>query len=275
MWRGDAINIFFSWIVSEAGYEWRGGQGSRAVLCERNVQDARRWVYHPTLEYPAMFREFAELQGLDQIRRFANQYGVIFGQYGPSDHVREGGRYYSVGAASGTSLNVWAQEIADIRFLVDIWDLIAAGRVSKLRNLISWKKGGAVEYQVITPRRTSWKLLAPAGGSHSFKEGEVLNPARHLLQGEINDRLSGEHSSGISYAPRLLRRSDGTLHFILRPRNLLSAMWLQFAQVVGGSHPLRQCPICERYFLPKRSDAITCRDACRQRKSRGDRGDNR
>jgi hypothetical protein len=274
MWRGMAPELSFPWVVSDAGHEWRGGQSSRAVLCERNIPGASGWVYHPLLEYPALFREFAELQGLNQIRKFADQYGVLFSDYSDVDHVLERGRYWSVGAAHGTSLNVWAQEIGDITFLVDIWDSIEAGRVSKLRDLISWKKGGVVEYLFVTPTRSSWKLLAPAGRSHPFKEGEVLNPARHLLQQEINERLSGGHSSGISYAPRLLRRSDGTLHLFLRPRNLLSAIWLQFAQVVGGCYELRQCPICERYFLPKRSDAKTCNDACRQKKSRNDRRDN-
>lgn len=276
MLRVSTIELDFRWVVSEAGYEWRGGEGSKALLCERNIPGARR-VYYPQLEYPALFREFAELQGLDEIRRFADQYGVIFGQYGPSDHVREGGRYYSVAAASGTSLNAWAQEIADMKFLVEIWDSIEAGSIKNLKNLISWKSG--VEYQLLTPRRGSSDTLVLAGAAHPFREGEILKPARYVLQREINKRLSDEYSlskqtsEGISYFPILLRRSDETLRLKVGPSNLLSAMWLQFAQVVGGSYELRRCPICHRHFMPKRSDAITCKDACRQKKSRKDRRD--
>ena len=272
MGQGAAIQLDFPWLVSEAGYEWRLGKGSKALLCEKNVPGARRWVYQPLLEYPALFRDFAKLVGRDDIRRFADQYGVIFNQYGPSDVIREPGEYHSVGAANGTSLNVWAQEIADLSFLIDMWDSINAGRVSSLRHLISWKMGGAIEYQFVTPRRKSWKLLAPAGAVHPFKEGEVLNPARHALQGEINNRLSDGDSDRISYPPRLVRNAAGRLQIVLRPRNLLSAIWLQFAQVVGGSYELRNCAMCSRHFLPSRSDAITCSDVCRQKKSRKNRG---
>jgi hypothetical protein len=274
MLRASTIELDFHWVVSEAGYEWRLGRGPKALLCERNVRDAGRWVYQPLLEHPALFREFAELQDRDEIRRFADQYGVMFDQYEPSDSVRERGKYHSVGAAFGTSLKAWTQEIGDISSLINMWDSIEARRISEIRDLISWKKGGAVEYQLVTPKRTSWKLLAPAGATHTFKEGEVLNPARLALRQEINSRLANETlsaggpSNGISYVPRLLRGSDGTLHLIARPWNLLSVIWLQFAQVVGGSYVLNKCPICRRYFRPKRSDAVTCTDACRQKKKR-------
>jgi hypothetical protein len=277
MLRSATIDLSFPWVVSEGGYEWRVGKGSKALLCERNLRDVCWRVYQPLLEYPALFREFAELEGLDQIRKFADQHGVLFGNYSPADHVVGRGKYYSVGAAFGTTLNAWAQEIADISFLIDIWESIEAGRINKLRNLILWREGGAVEYQLVTPKRRNWKLLARAGAAHASKEGEVLNPARYVLQRELNDRLSNENASsggrsdGVSYAPRLLRRADGTLHLIARPRNLLSAIWLQFAQVVGGSYELRRCPICHRHFLPKRTDAITCTDVCRQKKSRNAR----
>jgi hypothetical protein len=263
------IDLSFPWAVSDAGYEWRRGEGLKVLLCEKNVAHARKWVYQPLLQYPALFREVATLEGRDQIRRFADNYGLIFDQFELTDHVRDRGQYYSIGAAFGTSLTVWAQEIADIGFLIELWDSIEAGRINALRKLISWKAGEAASYQLTTPKRSMWKLLSPTEVGHPFKEGEVLNPARHALQHEINDRLSGDRSAGISYAPRLLRRADGKLRLMLRPRNLLSAIWLQFAQVVGHSYELTRCPSCERYFLPKRNDAITCSDACRQRKKRG------
>lgn len=278
MWRGATIELSFPWFVSEAGHEWRRALGSGTVLCERNIADAPRRVYQPLMEYPALFREFAELDGLDEIRRFADRYGVLFDRYGLGDTVREKASYHSVGAASGSSRTTWLRSIAEIKIVVDLWDSIEGGKIQRLRNLISWKVGGSVEYQFTTPSRQSWKLLASAGETHPFKPGELLKPARYALQREINDRLSNEDSSdqqalaGISYAPRLLRRPDAKLHVVMRPRNLLSAMWLQLAQVVGGSHELRKCPMCSRHFLPSRSDAVTCSDVCRQKKSRKNRG---
>lgn len=268
MVRHPQIEINFRWFVSEAGYEWRGGQGSRARLCERNIPKSGQWVYYPLVECPALFRVFADLQGLDQIRGFADQYGVLF------DAELEHGRC-SRGATRGTSLNAWAQEIADMKCLTEIWDSIRAGSIKNLKNLISWKRG--VEYELLTPIRVSSDTLAVAGAAHPFREGEILKPARYVLQREINKRLSDEYSltkqtaEGFFYFPILLRRSDDTLCVKIRPGNLLSAMWLQFAQVVGGSYELRQCPICHRHFLPKRSDAVTCKDSCRQKKSRKNR----
>jgi hypothetical protein len=272
--RSSELELSFPWFVSGAGYEWTGGRGSRARLCQRNIPKSGRW-YHPLFEYPALFRVFAELQGPDQIRRFADQYGVLFDEYSESDSVQEPGRYWSIGAARGTSLNAWAQEIADMKCLTEIWDSIRAGSIKNLKNLISWKRG--VEYELLTPIRVTSDTLAVAGAAHPFREGEILKPARHVLQREINKRLSDEYSltkqtaEGFSYFPILLRRSDDTLRVKIRPGNLLSAMWLQFAQVVGGSYELRQCPICHRHFVPKRSDAVTCKDSCRQKKSRKNR----
>lgn len=279
MWRATAIELSFPWTVSESGYEWRDAEGSGAVLCERNIRDARSWVYQPLRQFPVLFREFAELDGLEQIRRFADQYGVLFDRYELEDSVSAKGTYHSVGAASGTNRTEWLRRIAEMKLLVDLWDAIEGCKIQSLRNLISWEKGGHVVYRFITPSRRSWKLLARAGEAHAFRPGELLKPARYALQNEINDRLASENSSsaqdfrGISYAPRLLRRSDTQLRVVLRPHNLLSAMWLQFAQVVGGSYELRKCPICGGYFRPKRSDAITCDGACRQKKSRNSRVD--
>lgn len=225
------------------------------------------------MKRPALFREFAELDGLDQIRKFADQYGVLFNKYSPVDHVKERGEYYSVGASFGTSLNLWLRKIAEIKSLVDVWESIASGRIKNLGSLISWKEG-AVHYHFVTPSRSSRKLLVQAGEENPFKPGEVLRPARYALQREINDHLSTEDSSReqaltkISYMPRLLRDADAQLHLAIRPRNLLSAMWLQFAQVVAGAYELRRCSMCSRHFLPARNDAVTCSGACRQKKSR-------
>jgi len=57
------------------------------------------------------------------------------------------------------------------------------------------------------------------------------------------------------------------------PSNLLAAMWLQFAQFASGTFELKRCPGCGAYFqagngAKRRADAVTCSDACRQRKKR-------
>src|SRR3954453_15861910 len=182
--RRPTVDLSFVWEVSDAGYEWKTGFNSKLLLCERNVPNPRWRQYQPLSKTPTLFRNFADLCGKDDIRAFANRYGVLFNEYSLSDNVSRSGIYHSLRASSGTSIVSWAQEIADMAILLRIWDSIQAGCVKNLKNLISWRRG--IKYRFITPKRTSWHTLAPAGTTHPFKENEILKPARYVLQRELN-----------------------------------------------------------------------------------------
>ncbi len=106
-----------------------------------------------------------------------------------------------------------------------------------------------------------------------FSENDVVLPAHYALQREINVRLSD-----YAAVPQLTWTSDKHgqhQRIIFRLPNLLSAMWLQFAQAVTSEFQLKKCPVCHTYFQAgpgaRRIDAITCGGKCRQakRKARG------
>jgi hypothetical protein len=267
----------FSWKVSEAGYEWKKGVDSRPHLFERNIPGKGWWIYQPMIEYPGLFREFAGLEGKQAILEFATRYGVLFNRYSLNDSIAEKGTYRSVGASSGTALKVWEREIEDMRILVDLWDTINNNRIVDLKQVVYWIDRQA-EYRVRTPKRnTINESLTLPGVPHRFREGDLLLPARYALQREINKRLSNEVSESdvykIACVPCVVWNADGSQTLTIMPPNLLGAMWLQFAQFASGAYQLKRCPGCERYFQAgkgarRRADAVTCSDACRQRKRR-------
>lgn len=277
----------FGWRVAEAGYEWKQSVSSKPHLYERNVPGKGSWIYQPLIENPGLFREFAELRGKDDIRAFADRYGVLFDRYpDEKDHIREKGTYWSMGAACGTALAVWQREIGDMRTLVAIWDSITSNRIADLKQIVAWKNR-AVDYRIMTPKHRASESLTRPGVPHPFGEGDLLLPARYALQREINKRLSDEFNESdrrhpsdefkgsdrkIACVPRLVWNADGSQSLAIVPPNLLGAMWLQFAQFASGAYQLKRC-VCGRYFqtgagAQKRKDAITCSDACRQRKRR-------
>ena len=266
----------FSWKVSEAGYEWKKGVDSKPHLFERNIPGKGSWIYRPMIEYPGLFREFAGLEGKQAILEFANRYGVLFNRYSLNDSIAEKGSYRSVGASSGTAFKVWEREIEDMRILVSLWDTTNQNRISDLKQIVAWIDGQA-EYRIRTPKHYSYGSLTLLGVPHYFREGDLLLPARHALQWEINKRLSDEFTESEVYkigcVPRVVWNADGSQTLTIKPPNLLGAMWLQFAQFASGTYELKRCPGCGRYFQAgkgarRRADAITCSDACRQRKKR-------
>jgi hypothetical protein len=274
------------WRVAESGYEWKQSVRSKPHLYERNIPGKGSWIYQPLIENPGLFREFAELRGKDDIRKFADRYGVLFDNYSKKDNIKEKGTYWSVGAFRGTSLIVWQREIADMRILVAIWDSITSNNLADLKQIVVWNNR-AVKYRIVTPKYHGSKWLALSGVPHLFGEGDLLLPARYALQREINKRLSDEVNESdrrrpsdefngsdqqIACVARLVWNADGSQSLAIVPPNLLGAMWLQFAQFASGAYQLKRC-LCGRYFqtgagAKKRKDAITCSDACRQRKKR-------
>ena len=90
-----------------------------------------------------------------------------------------------------------------------------------------------------------------------------------MLQRWINEKLSA-HA-----APQLLWERDRESHvFRFLPKNLLGALWLQFARVVAGNVSYKPCKVCGDILTisPEqggfRDDREFCTAACRQRDHR-------
>ncbi len=262
-----ATTFGFRASISDSGYEWRKGIDGKPRLVPNRVPG----VGFRTEEAPAgLFHAFAKTPPTkDAIQRFAGLHGDLFNRYGMEQGVKHKDSTVTFGASFGT----WSQEIGDMRVLVALWDDVQGRRVESLSKVIKWTKK-EVGYVLKTPRRESRETLAHTYLSENnfgpFGENDVVLPARYALQREINVRLSD-----YAAVPQLVWTSDEPgkhQRVIFRLPDLLSAMWLQFAQAVTGEFQLKECPVCHTYFQVgpggRRADATTCGDTCRQRKKR-------
>jgi hypothetical protein len=252
--------------VSDAGYEWLKGEDDKLRLVPRRVPGTG---FHESDIGPGLFLQFKSLsETRAEIESFASVHGDLFNRYEPSQRI-----IHKDGTASyGLSLKTWTQEINDMKTVAGLWECIKGRNLAILQKVILWtdKEVGYV-LRTSPKRRVRRVTLAhadiPNSGFLRFSKEDVLLPARCALQEEINARLADSPP-----VPRLVWTPDYHERVVLSPPNLLSAMWLQFAQAVTSEFELYPCDACGQYFQRgpggRRADSATCSDACRQRKNR-------
>jgi hypothetical protein len=257
--------FIFRWAVNESGYKWaKGLVDKKPHLVSRTEQAGFRLRELKD----GLFAEFAALSPTqDEIEHFAQEYGSnLVSTYDDLGDlvVRE-----DYTATWGTSLEAWQSEISDMKALVRLWDDIRYRRLVALRKVIDWSDNG-VGYKLcgryINLAARDILLTVPL---RRFVYNDVLLPAQYALQKEINRRLEAPRSATV---PRLAWTPDNQQRLIFVPKNLLAAMWLQFAQAVTEELQLRACTECGKYFQvgpgANRADRKTCSERCRQRRKR-------
>jgi len=216
------------------------------------------------LNHPELFRVFSSLEPSDtEILNFANRYGLlaedsVFGTDEPT-----------LGFV-GLSLDFCKQQIAVMNEAVTLWTQQKKND-PKLAKVIRWRKDAVVysgRFRGITlvdgDRHPHWLKR--------WKRGETKGPALMALQHIINDYIFQHVGS------RLLWNESGTAmdaYFV--PRNLMGAMWLQFARALIWPKKHRPCEVCGRVMeistdphsqVRKRADTSVCGDKCRSQKRR-------
>jgi hypothetical protein len=267
--------------VDTAGHEWKKGEATPEdlLLVARNVPGSRLKLNYPLEKHPGLFHDFSALRGKEDILQFANLYGTLFhGGYSCEESVQGATLTFNkdprtpVGKLSGTSLARWEGWIADMRVHVHFWESIVDCNVKELSRVIKWESDGSVGYTFPPGSEFGGWLWTPNLGSspNHFKPGDVLLPARYVLQRQINQHLA-EPRIGLS-VPTLAWTPDLKERITITPPNLLAGMWLQFARAVTGKYLLKRCQGCGNYFQAgpggMRSDAKTCSNTCRQRRAR-------
>ena len=262
--------FIFRGKVCEAGYEWIKDAEGKPRLVSRHVPGTGFRPYEPPT---GLFRDFVKLSPTrDAIQEFARQHGDLFSRYESRQRaVRSDG---TVG--HGATLGTWTQEIGDMRTLVDLWGWIQDRRIPELKKIIKWTDDD-VSYTIKTPRYDTRDVtlahaqLTGSGFFSHFSPSDVLLPARCALQQEINSRIAEQPPT-----PRLAWTPEYKQRIIFTPPNLLSAMWLQFAQSVTGELQLQVCAVCGKHYQigpgGRRADSTTCSDACKQQKWRNTHG---
>lgn len=216
----------------------------------------KKRYYPPLRKNPVLHRTFCEITDNKDIIRFISKFGLLGFTSCKEVRKRDGAQNVLILVES---IPRWKQELAEMKRLVHLWELVKNRRLSLLSALISREDDGI--HIIIVGRRSlvadSRSLLARKWD----REGEQpLEAARKYLTDHINGKIMG------SVFPRVLPLYEKRIY--LSPGNLLSAMWLMFLwEIIGEVRPY-QCPGCGEWFDPKRSTRKTCGDRCRKKMSR-------
>ncbi len=232
--------------------------------------------YAPLIMEPGLFRTFARTEPHEAaILAFANRYGTLGGEVRTMIAFAPDAKGSHSRFAWGEALNEWCNRILRMRNAVSLWDMVHNNRHEQLQRHITWTET-TVGYcsdpdwtpgeQRAAPYVIENRMIAardlPGGLFSAFERGDVITPALYHLQHVINEHLQ----PGIS--PRLLWDKTGSeLSMFFVPSNLIGAMWLQFAEAVGGHKNYRECRQCGRWFElhpdVARTNRLYCSPACR------------
>jgi hypothetical protein len=191
----------------------------------------------------------------------------------------------NIGVA-GENLDMWEQSIRDMRFALTLWDAIRSNDVGQLRRFILFQKGSgqaggfiyrsreevADGYEMGVIDETAHDI--PADARALRKPRNVIHLALIVVQMLANKQLWTHAGPCLLYGPPTPRNGLGAeevpqsrLNLRIVPKNLLGAMWLQYARGIDGNKDYRQCRQCGKWFEisleANRPTRFFCEDACR------------
>lgn len=220
--------------------------------------------YMPLEEFTGLFKIFAKTKlDHDGVLEFANKYGTLT----RGSHIRPPSGSGPV--LAGEPLRLWYDHIDRVKRLLDLWCMLRKEDTAALKKHIKWSNG-RVDYQSYVgekpPRGQSYQVARIASEEvyphifERFERGNVILPAWYHLQREMNKNLQEQVS------PRLLWHEED-LRLFFWPKDLLGAIWLQFAQAVSGNRKYRSCAECGTVFelspQSARRNRIYCSDSCK------------
>lgn len=277
-----------TWGVRKGGYRWAeedeiNQKGLIGLLgevqpvsapCLVPVIDVDEERYNP-LSHPTLFGEFADVPpSRDEILAFANRYGFLRA------------------SLFGESLKDWSSQIRLLAQTVLMWEWWRERDVNTLSRSIEWQDGKLVLRDIYGGGRLFGEPTAPntfpepedrivfftpdeysaaysnwirnpsgptptLGLRGSFAGEDVLGACLRLISLQISAQLDDQIETAFN-------NSDG---IIFRPKSLLGAMWLQFAEAVAGRQEYKRCEKCKRWMLKfnaKGKERKFCSNACKQ-----------
>ncbi len=281
-------HIWFEWQVSKSGYCWwsdfqhaKGWRiigyqrsearqalipGDRYLVLNEDPESSTEPVPNTPLNATGLFRDFATLPlEEDAVLAFANRHGLL-----TDGRLMVGG--YEDGDDDdadflGEPVSVWLEEISRMRFLHELWRLVQVSDRRRLEQYIKWT-------EVFQPRGFRFDdgegLFAPRDIMGApwlprvLRQRDILFAAQFILDTLVTEQLSGQIETA------LFRDGQGkpSLRFI--PRDLRTALWLQFARAIEGNKEFQQCDQCRMWYEicsreGGRSDKRFCSTACRAR----------
>jgi hypothetical protein len=305
------------WWTSDVGYRFNeapmSGDGNRMVrltdatqgvlesLDEVAVEVVDNWLWlivnvtegvispeeHLSISYnpmdvTALHRTFARTKcNRDGVCEFARQYGFLgrntlsLNEFDEKTGERLAVRHW------GEAFNEWVREIAQLRALLDIWDLYRDPNSAALDRLSSMFITEDSDYTVddsyFAPiLDESVSSVLDYWGNPMFEaddapilatDSDDIPPvgdsgtrlrliARKLLKETVNEQLRDGVYASIDV------RDGAPIQLV--PRDLLGAIYIHLArELLGESVPSKACAACGRYFVPEHGKQIYCDERCK------------
>lgn len=289
-------DVLAGYRLVEGWLELEGGTGQKRLLLSlgeprvpprpsssRSATRGRRYPeklevkrYPPLRTEPALFRTFAFLNPTpDSILAFAKEYGHLGVEMDHSGNfvARPGEARYENPVEP---IDVWQDEIRAMRDVVTVVDLVKDRDYDQLRSrLTKDEKSGRFTFSTLVQDQhdlwpwegfsTIW--VEPDPGIMKLGTAILERQAWLFIQEAANAHLHQHRPSVDVRWPR----GESTPQLFVVPENLLQAMWLQFAEALGGSRDFHRCDRegCGRWFerapQARRRSATYCSTACRNR----------
>jgi hypothetical protein len=231
---------------------------------------------------PALFRIFADVApNKESVLAFAKRYGDL----GTSMPLQPAKKATATAPATvqGTLLTTWQHQIADMRRLTALWDLLQREDVAVLQRYIHWHldKRGALSVhfdshpagdteQVLGFHRARATIASQEVNPEllvSLVPDEFTLPGWAYIQQEVGSRLAhvaGGLAPEVVWDPRSRRP-------VVRwwAQTLSAALWLQLADAVSLGRTFSRCRECGRWLEvapdAARSHRRFCSNSCRSK----------
>jgi hypothetical protein len=246
----------FVWNAHACGYHWTDSSQGRALVALPSDQPAL--AYAPLEEHSGLFLTFAATDTTEAgTLAFANRYGLL------------GLRTMQLWDILHFELfPIWASQIQAMKTAVTDWMRVrqSAATAKERKELYTQVNEhlhlSAISHFLAGSLLESSSRPSPVSPSIPVPEA-IANLRSKLGPPPILELLGDARNIQISFD------ESGRVILDVMPRNLLNALWYQFALAVVQNTEFRQCPSCSSWFAVspdrRRADAQYCKEACRVR----------
>lgn len=179
----------------------------------------------------------------DRIIKFANKYGLL-----TTPSYKE-------------STTMWLDNITNMGTAVASLECIKEGNLEELKNHFI-KEDNKFKIRVGSEVAPNDYPDIPTSGQTPPRN--YSEAAYHFISYVVNYHIKDSLTTEIFVNP-----TNTSTDMIVRPNNLLSALWLQLAHAVSRNLEFKQCAACSTFFEVKskkrRFEKIYCSDRCRKR----------
>jgi hypothetical protein len=293
--QGDLFaDASFRWHVSEGGYRWEKLHYDRfdprnqpeqigLLLMDGSPPGGATLRTYLPLQESSLFQKFAAIPTTNQesILSFANQYGLLgipvqalcpavevsalLASVGIQETPKElkGVKRRTVQIAE--LFEEWREAIRAMWRAIRLHKILSAGDRRQLKKLMIRRN----DRWLYEDKDESGYGMVIQSRDWPLPSDDEVPAARLCLQRWINAHLSTHSAPQLQWDLELKKHA-----FRFIPKNLLGALWLQFARVVVGDERYRPCKVCGTTLTISteehgyRSNREFCSDVCRQRDHR-------